>query len=248
VQFARGFAAAAKKPLIGIHHIEGHLFAARSEPGFPKVPFIGLIAAGGHSALYLCKDDAPLKFLGETRDDAAGEAYDKAAKMLGFSYPGGQKIDELAQRGDPNRFVFPIALKSWQSLEFSFSGLKTAFKLKLNQLKSENDMLDEQTIADLCAGLQTAIVTALLDKSFLACKQEQVRHFVIGGGVGCNSLLRSEALRRAAEHDVEVFLTPKKHCTDNAAMIAQAALRRIAMGQVLLGDFSVRSTSEIGHP
>lgn len=247
VQFARGFAKALDIPLFGIHHIEGHLFAARSEVDFPKAPFVGLIASGGHSALYLCNDDQSIEFLGETRDDAAGEAFDKAAKMLGFSYPGGQKIDELAQKGDGSKFAFPIALRSWQSLEYSFSGLKTAFRLKLAQLKSQMDTLDEKTVGDLCAGFQTAVVTALLDKAILACKQKQAKHLVIGGGVACNSLLRSEALSRGADNGIKVFLTPKKHCTDNAAMIAQAALRRISMNNVVSGDFSVQSTSEIGN-
>lgn len=247
-QFARGFASAAGKTLIGIHHIEGHLFAGRAHPEFPREPFIGLVAAGGHTALYLCRDDAPITFLGETRDDAAGEAYDKVAKMLGYPYPGGHIIDQLAQRGDPKRFVFPIALKAWNTLEYSFSGLKTAFRIKLNEMREKEGELSEQTIADLCAGVQTAIVQALLDKAFLACRQTQVSHFVIGGGVACNSLLRSEALRRGPENDVRVFLTPKKHCTDNAAMIAQAALRRIALGRVLADDFAVRSTSEVDAP
>jgi N6-L-threonylcarbamoyladenine synthase len=167
--------------------------------------------------------------------------------MLGYSYPGGHRIDELAQKGDPSVFPFPIALKSWQSLEYSFSGLKTAFRTKLAKLQ-EKGPIDERTLFDLCAGLQHAIVTALLDKAFLACRQRQVQHLVLGGGVACNSLLRSEALRRGKEEDVTVFLTPKKHCTDNAAMIGQAALRRIALGEVLSGDFSVRATSEIDRP
>lgn len=249
VQFARGFAKAAGKPLVGVHHIEGHLFAARSEPGFPTEPFIGLVASGGHSALYLCKDDTlDIEFLGETRDDAAGEAYDKAAKLLGFGYPGGHLIDALAQNGDPKAFAFPIALRSLQSLEFSFSGVKTAFRNKLTQLKAELGTIDEVTTANLCASLQSAIVTALVDKSILACKQKQVKHLVIGGGVACNSLLRSQATLQGQDNGIEVFLTPKRHCTDNAAMIAQAALRRISKDEFPFKDFSVQATSEIGHP
>jgi N6-L-threonylcarbamoyladenine synthase len=248
VQFARGFATAAHKTLIGIHHVEGHLFAGRADPEFPQEPFVGLIAAGGHTALYLCRDDAPIEFLGETRDDAAGEAYDKIAKMLGYSYPGGQKVDELAQHGDPKRFVFPVALKGSQNVEYSFSGLKTSFRLKLAELKASQEVVDDKTVADLCAGVQKAIVQALLDKAFLACQKTGARHLVIGGGVACNSLLRSEALRRGRELRLRVFLTPKKHCTDNAAMIGQAALRRIKLGRVITGDFAVRSTSDVDDP
>ncbi|MBL4817653.1 MAG: tRNA (adenosine(37)-N6)-threonylcarbamoyltransferase complex transferase subunit TsaD, partial [Deltaproteobacteria bacterium] len=138
VQFAKGFAQGLGIPILGVHHIEGHLMAGLGEPDFPKPPFVGLIASGGHSALYYCNEQYEIKLLGQTRDDAAGEAFDKIGRMMGLSYPAGKEIDNLAQGGDENRFEFPIAFEKTKTLEYSFSGLKTAAKrmLEMNQHNS----------------------------------------------------------------------------------------------------------------
>ena len=235
-QFAKGFAQALKIPVIGVNHIEGHLLAGLGEPDFPKTPFIGLIASGGHSALYLCNENYKISLLGETRDDAAGEAFDKIGRLLGLNYPAGKEIDRLAQTGNPERFEFPIALRSRDTLEYSFSGLKTAARLKI-----EKENLDEQGRADFCAGLQKAIATALLAKAKLACEQHQIKNLVLGGGVVANSRLRTDALELGKQQGFQVYLPLKKHCVDNAVMIGKAGLRRLMVGEKAELDFPVEA-------
>lgn len=230
VQFARGFAASLDVPLIGIHHIEGHLMASSADPRFPTEPFIALIASGGHSALYLCKGACSYELLGETKDDAAGEAFDKMAKLLGYGYPGGKIVDELAQKGDSSKFKFPVAFRTSKRLDFSFSGLKTSFRLKVHSLCNESGELPPQTLYDLCASVQKAVVEALLAKTFMACERHGIRHLVLGGGVAANSALRSQALQRGEKHNIQVFLPPHAHCTDNAVMIALAAKKQLDLG------------------
>lgn len=236
-QFAKGFAQALKIPILGIHHIEGHLLAGFGEADCQAPPFIGLIASGGHSALYLCDADYQIKLLGQTRDDAAGEAFDKIGRLMGLSYPAGKEIDRLAQTGDSERFEFPIAFRSQDNLEYSFSGLKTAARLKF-----EKQALTEQDRADFCASLQKAVSQALLAKALLACERYQVKSLVLGGGVVANSRLRAEAQKLSRDHGIQVYLPPKKYCVDNAVMIARAALRRFRLGQQGSLDFLVEAT------
>ncbi len=230
-QFAKGFAQSLAVPLIGIHHIEGHLMAGMVSANFSKAPFIALIASGGHSALYEVNQSYNFSQLGDTRDDAAGEAFDKTAKLLGLGYPGGQIIDKNAGQGDPNIYQFPIALHQKSTLEYSFSGLKTSVRAKVQKLREQNVAIKGQVLNDICAGVQKAIVDALLNKAFLACKQHDLKTLVLGGGVCANSLLRSQAEARGQKNGVQVFLPPKKYCTDNAVMIGLAAYRRIETGQ-----------------
>lgn len=236
VQFAKGFAQALKIPILGIHHIEGHLLAGLGDADFLGAPFIGLIASGGHSALYLCDADYQIKLLGQTRDDAAGEAFDKIGRLMGLNYPAGKEIDLLAQTGDPERFEFPIALRSREILEYSFSGLKTAARLKF-----EKQELNEQDRADFCASLQKAISQALLAKAILACERYQIKNLVLGGGVVANSRLRSDAQKLTQDFGIQVYLPPKKYCVDNAVMIAKAALRRFRLGERANLDFPVEA-------
>jgi len=243
-QFAKGFAGALEVQPIGVHHIEGHVFAGYLEDGFPEAPFVALIVSGGHSSLYLSHLDGRIELLGETLDDAAGEAFDKIGRMLGLPYPAGKAIDELAFHGDAGRFAFPIALRSKDTLDFSFSGLKTSARLRLEALR-EKGPVEGQLLFDFCASFRKAIVDALLAKAMLACKQRDVRSLVLGGGVAANSLLREEAKRRGALDDVAVYLPLKEHCTDNAVMIGKAALRRMKMGSEVGGNFKVTSTLEI---
>ncbi len=237
VQFAKGFAQALQIPIIGVHHIEGHLLAGLGEPDFPEAPFIGLIASGGHSALYLCDADHQITTLGQTRDDAAGEAFDKIGRLLGLSYPAGKEIDRLAQTGDADRFEFPIALRSRDTLEYSFSGLKTAARLKI-----EKQVLGEQDRADFCAGLQKAVAAALLAKAQLACERTQIKKLVLGGGVAANSLLRAAAEELGLREGLKIYLPSKKHCVDNAVMIGKAALRRFRAGERAAFDFPVEAS------
>jgi N6-L-threonylcarbamoyladenine synthase len=231
LSFGKGLAQALGKPFIGIHHLEGHLLSAAQEEGFPTPPFIGLIASGGHSALYLFKGLGDVQTLGQTRDDAAGEAFDKGAKLLGLGYPGGPMVDALAENGDAERFTLPISLRARTTYDYSFSGLKTALRVMVEKRRREVGDLDAQTVADLCAALRRAVVDALLNKAFLAARRKQVPWLVLGGGVTANSLLRSEAKRRGEEMEVNTLIPPRDLCTDNAAMIAQAARARLLVGQ-----------------
>ncbi|MDA0712724.1 MAG: tRNA (adenosine(37)-N6)-threonylcarbamoyltransferase complex transferase subunit TsaD [bacterium] len=231
VQFAKGFAQSLGVPIVGIHHIEGHLMASYGSEGYPDGSFVALVASGGHSALYKCDADFNYEILGETRDDAAGEAFDKIGRFLGLEYPAGKVIDELAEKGDASKYIFPVALRSKSTLEYSFSGLKTSARLLIARLVKEHGEIKGQVLFDVCAGLRKAVVDALLDKAFLACEQEQIRDLVLGGGVTANSFIRSEAISRGKKHNINVCLPQKNHCVDNGVMIAKAALKRILRGQ-----------------
>ena len=245
VHFAKGFAQGLSIPIIGIHHMEGHLMAGSGEDDFPKPPFITLIVSGGHSALYLCDGNFRFTTLGETRDDAAGEAFDKIGKILGLGYPAGPRIDALAQTGDAHRFTLPVALKANATLDYSFSGLKTAARLLIEEQRKETGEIDAQTLSDICACLQTVIVEALLSKAILACQRHQINHLVLGGGVSANTLLRSEAKKRGEANGIVVHLPPKAHCMDNAVMIARAALRRLKLQEQSSLDLDAKATLSV---
>lgn len=229
--YGKGLALGWGVPFVGVHHIEGHLMAAASDPAAPAPPFIGLVVSGGHSALYHFAGVGRATLLGQTRDDAAGEAFDKTAKLLGLGYPGGVVIDRLAQSGDAAAFAMPRSLKDRTHYDYSFSGLKTAVRVVVDDAARRGEELRGQRLHDLCASAQEAIVDALLHKAILACRQKQVHTLVLGGGVAANSRLRSEAVRRGAENDVAVFVPPKALCTDNAVMIAHAARAWVLAGR-----------------
>ena len=205
--------------------------AASVDENAPRPPFIGLVASGGHSALYRYLGPGQASLLGETRDDAAGEAFDKTAKLLGLGYPGGAVIDRLAEEGDPARFKLPVSLRARTTYDFSFSGLKTAVRLLVEELQRGSGALEGQVLRDLCASVRAAIVEALLTKALLACRQTQIHTLVLGGGVAANGLLRREAERRGAEMDVRVYVPPRKLCTDNAVMIASCARAYLLEGK-----------------
>jgi N6-L-threonylcarbamoyladenine synthase len=223
LQCAKGLARALSLPFVAVHHIEGHLMAASVDVAAPTAPFIGLVASGGHTGLYRFEGIGSSALLGQTRDDAAGEAFDKTAKLLGLGYPGGIIIDRLAETGDAARFPLPVSLKDRASYDFSFSGLKTAVRVLVDKERAAGREFDGQDLADLCASVRAAIVQPLVAKSVRACRAKQVYRLVLGGGVAANSLLRREAVRLGQENDVEVYVPPKGLCTDNAVMIAAAA-------------------------
>lgn len=216
VQTARALSLAWNVPLIGVNHLEGHMFAPLIDTDDLKPPFLSLIVSGGHTEIVRVDAFGKYVVLGETRDDAAGEAYDKAAKVMGLPYPGGPEIDRLATEGNPKAFDFPVPLKHTDKIEFSFSGLKTALLWQVNKLKELHEALP---LPDLCASFQRAVTEALIVKVALAVRQTGIRNLAVSGGVAANS-----ALRKALSEDRrwKARLPRPLRCTDNAVMIAMA--------------------------
>jgi N6-L-threonylcarbamoyladenine synthase len=240
---AAGLGLALGKPVLGIHHLEGHLLSpllASPRPGFP---FVALLVSGGHTQLMSVAAVGQYTLLGETVDDAAGEAFDKTASLLGLPYPGGPALSKLAERGDARRFKLPRPMLHSQDLEFSFSGLKTAVLTLINQQR-EMRALSEQDRCDIAASFQAAIVDVLVAKSMQALTQTGLRELVVSGGVGANKSLRETLAREATRVGAKVFFPPLALCTDNGAMIAFAgALRLQANPDLLKGEvaaFSVK--------
>lgn len=219
VATGKAIALACNIPLVGIHHIEGHLLAGFLEKPV-EFPFLGLVVSGGHTHLYRVDAIGQYRTLGRTIDDAAGEAFDKTATLLGLGYPGGAVIDKLASTGDPKAVKFPRPLLHDGSLNFSFSGLKTAV---LTHLKKLSEPPVGQELNDLCASFQDAVCEVLVKKTAAALKQEGLSRLVIGGGVACNSGLRASLQHYCERHGVELHLSPPSLCGDNAAMLAVAA-------------------------
>jgi len=228
VQVAKALAEAWEKPLAGVNHLEGHLLAAFLSESPPTFPFLGLVVSGGHTSLYAAEGFGRYRLLGATRDDAAGEAFDKGAKLLGLPYPGGVAIDRLARQGDRKALRFPRAIVKGAELDFSFSGLKTAL---LHHVRKQG-VPEGQALADLCASYQEAIVQALTQKLFRAARRLQFSRLVLAGGVAANSRLRAAVQERAAEYEgLSVFLPAPRLCTDNAAMIAVAGTEALKRGE-----------------
>jgi N6-L-threonylcarbamoyladenine synthase len=227
VQVAKALAAAWEKPLAGVNHLEGHLLAAFLGDAPPTFPFLGLVVSGGHTSLYEARDFGQYRLLGQTRDDAAGEAFDKGAKLLGLPYPGGVAIDRLARDGDAAAVRFPKAIVKGADLDFSFSGLKTAL---LHHVR-KHGVPEGPGLADLCASYQEAIVQALVQKAFRAARRFQLPTLVLAGGVAANSRLRAAAIAKAGEYEeLRVVVPAVRLCTDNAAMIAVAGTHAHARG------------------
>jgi N6-L-threonylcarbamoyladenine synthase len=239
VEFAKGLALAAKKSLIGVNHLEGHIAAAFLETPSPEPPFVALLISGGHTNLILVHAlGGPYEHLGATRDDAAGEAFDKTAKLLGLGYPGGVMIDRLAKDHDRTRFEFPIMMPGKDNLDFSFSGLKTHAARLIREM---NGPPTGDVLGDFCASFQEAIVENLLKKSFRAAYATGTKRLVLAGGVAANSRLRARADERARREQLQLFLPSKANCTDNAAMIARAGFERLMKGERHGLDLDARS-------
>jgi len=218
LSLAKTLAYLLKVPLIGVNHLMGHIYANFLNHHVPKFPFIVLIVSGGHTQLVLVKDYLEFVILGSTKDDAAGEAFDKVAKYLGLPYPGGPIIEKMAKEGNPRAFPFPIGLKN-EGLDFSFSGLKTAVIQKINNLKKQAINF---SINDVAASFQKAVIDALLLKSLRALKQYKITNFALSGGVAANKTLRDFFINELMNNGVQVFMPETKFATDNAAMIAAA--------------------------
>lgn len=226
VSTAKAIAFSLGVPLIGIDHLEAHLAAAYLEHDVP-FPFIGLVVSGGHTSLYLVKSRTEFELLGKTRDDAAGEAFDKAAKLLGLSYPGGVEIDRIAKQGNRDAIPFPRPFKTSSSFDFSFSGIKTSLVYYLKK----NPDPDEKQLKNICASYQEAIVETLVEKTLAAARKNGVKAVVIAGGVACNSRLRALAKERLEEEEISLFIPSPKYCTDNAAMIGALGFCRLKVGE-----------------
>ncbi|HET9992181.1 MAG TPA: tRNA (adenosine(37)-N6)-threonylcarbamoyltransferase complex transferase subunit TsaD [Kofleriaceae bacterium] len=225
---AKALAWVTELPLIGVHHLEGHLSAVYLEPDPPPFPHLALIVSGGHTSLVRVDDHGVLGELGRTRDDAAGEAFDKGAKLLGLGYPGGAVVDTLAAMGDPKAIAFPRSMTAEaHGNDFSFSGLKTAL---LHHVRARG-IPEGQALADLCASYQAAIVEVLVRKTRRAARRLDLHHVQVCGGVAANSGLRAAMIAAGAEDDFRVYIPPPARCTDNAAMIAAAGHYHLIRGE-----------------
>ena len=229
LQFAKGLAFSTKKPLVGVNHIEGHICANYIQHKDLKPPFVSLVVSGGHTFIVHVKDYGVYEVIGQTRDDAAGEAYDKVARALGLGYPGGPKIDKLAREGNPDSIAFPKANFHDKSLDFSFSGVKSAVLNYLNKAKMQNVEVNK---ADVAASFQKAVIEVLKDNVMETCKSRNVKKIAIAGGVASNSALRETIMNAASKKGIEVLFPAPVLCTDNAAMIGSAAYFNLVNGKI----------------
>lgn len=225
ISFAKGFALANQIPMIEVNHLQAHVLANFiKEPGdsepLPEFPFLCLLVSGGHTQIIVVRDYLDMEIIGQTIDDAAGEAFDKCAKVLGLPYPGGPVIDKYALEGNPHAIRFNKP--NIADLDYSFSGLKTSFLYTLRDMKKDDESFVENNLPDICASLQFTIISILEDKLLKAVKQTGVKSVVIGGGVAANSGLRNRMLELADEKKLKVFLPKRKFTTDNAAMVGMA--------------------------
>jgi N6-L-threonylcarbamoyladenine synthase len=233
---ARALSFGWKVPAIGIHHLEGHLLAPMLEQPTPPLPHIALLVSGGHTMLIEVRAIGDYRVLGQTRDDAAGEAFDKSAKLLGLPYPGGPALAQLAERGRPGVYAFPRPMLDRPGFEFSFSGLKTAVMQAVRAAAPS-----EQMRADVAYAVQDAIVATLCAKALRALDFTGHRALVVAGGVGANRELRARLKREAAALGVQVYFPRLEFCTDNAAMIAVAGMYRLRAHEQTLGGIEVRA-------
>ena len=231
--FAKSLAQSWSLPLIGVHHMQAHILAhfIKSEKNqvVPDFPFVCLTVSGGHTQLVLLRDHFTYELLGETKDDAAGEAFDKAAKLLGLPYPGGPVLDQLARSG--NSMAFQFAKSKMPAMDFSFSGIKTSLLYFLNEKTKTDPDFISNNLKDLCASYQRLVIEVLLEKLELSVKESGVKSVALAGGVSANSELRTKTLTLAEKLNCKCFIPPLEYCTDNAAMIAISAYFKFLEGQ-----------------
>jgi tRNA N6-adenosine threonylcarbamoyltransferase len=241
--YAKAVSFVSKIPLIGVDHMAGHLLAAFLEEEKPEFPFIALIVSGGTTSLFHCRAFSDFTLLGRTRDDAAGEAFDKVAKLIDLGYPGGPHVAKEAQSGNPKAISFPRAWLEEGSLDFSFSGLKTAV---LTHLRGKKENNEELRVADICASFQEAVVEVLVEKTITAIKKTSLAAVVMGGGVSANDRLREEMKRRCDETGVRLHVPRASLCTDNAAMVALAGYFQFQKSGPMHYNEDVYSRSPLG--
>ena len=219
--FAKSLAYALEVPLIAVNHMQAHILAHFIEKPHPNFPFLCLTVSGGHTQIVLVEDYLTMSILGQTLDDAVGEAFDKAAKLMNLPYPGGPLIDKYAKEGNPDTFGFPIT--KMPNLDYSFSGIKTAFLNFLSKHQQKNPNFVKENLADICASIQQTLIRMLMEKLEMAVKQTNIREVAIAGGVSANTALRKAIQLKAKEDQWNIFIPKMEYCTDNAAMIAMAA-------------------------
>ncbi len=237
VSFAKALSYSLKIPLIPVNHLEGHLWAISLEKRVPR-PFIGLVVSGGHTSLYLVEEMGKYKMLGSTLDDAAGEAFDKVAKILGLGFPGGPAIEVCALKGKPDAVAFPRPLLNRKGFDFSFSGMKTAVLSYIRSIYKAEHVDDipgvlegsDEFKADIAASFQQAVVDVLVSRTISAARQTGINRIVISGGVACNKLLRDKMTADGLKDGIKVYFPSPKYCTDNAAMIAWVGHRYFMKG------------------
>ena len=244
LSYAKGLSFAINKPLIGVNHIEGHIFAGFIDCGGLEPPLISLVVSGGHTHLVYMKDYSNFQILGHTKDDAAGEAYDKVARTLGLNYPGGPKLEILAKDGDPHALDFPRAMIAEDNLDFSFSGLKSAVINYMNKMNMTKQPVNK---ADVAASFQQAVCDVLADKSVRACKIKAVNKLVFCGGVACNNFLRVNLEAAAKKNNIAFYVPSKLLCTDNAAMIASRGYYSLVDGYTHSLALNAVSALKIGE-
>lgn len=248
VSFAKAISLVRGIPYVGVDHLTGHLYSAFLEEQKPEFPYIALVVSGGHSSIYLVHGLFQYTLLGRTRDDAAGEAFDKVSKFLGLGYPGGPVISRHARSGNCRAISFPRAWLDQESLDFSFSGLKTAVVNYVNQLRAKGG---QPEISDVCASFQEAVVEVLAEKALKAAERHGVQSMVLAGGVGANERLRQYLAEKTSEMGLKLFMPSLPFCTDNAAMIALCGYYRFQRGEgqyTLDMDVYSRSLSGLAVP
>jgi N6-L-threonylcarbamoyladenine synthase len=254
VSFAKSVAASLDRPLVAVHHLAGHIESLFLEHGGIELPLVALVVSGGHTSLYVVNTPGAYKRIGRTRDDAAGEAYDKVAKLLGLGYPGGPIVDTRAGRGDDQAIAFPATRMTHADrnaptmkgdLDFSFSGLKTAVLRHVRQRTESSVPLTERDVDDICASFQRVVVSTLLDRLFDAAEQYGAQSVGIAGGVSANSRLRKEGRQRGERAGLPVYVPQISLSTDNAAMIAAAGLRNFHAGKIAGVDLNADASLDL---
>jgi N6-L-threonylcarbamoyladenine synthase len=239
-QFAKSLSLSLNIPLIAVHHMQAHVLANLIQDNKPAFPFLCLTVSGGHTQIVLCESPLQLKIIGQTIDDAAGEAFDKSAKLLGLPYPGGPLIDKYAQTGNPKRFKF--AEPQLPGLDFSFSGVKTSILYFLQAETKKNPCFIEENLADICASVQERIISILISKLKKAAVQTGIKNVCIAGGVSANSGLRKALTETGLQQGWQVFIPAFEYCTDNAAMIAITGYYKLQAAQTT--DLSIGASAK----
>jgi len=241
--YSKALASVCNKPFVGVDHMAGHILSIYLGKKKPQFPYISLIVSGGTSSIYLARDYTSFTCLGRTRDDAAGEAFDKVAKLLGLPYPGGPHVSKMAQQGDPGAIRFPRAWLEDDSLDFSFSGLKTAVLNHVHSMKCKKQVPEQ---ADICASFEAAVVDVLVKKTITAAQTHNISTITLGGGVSANSTLRTKLGEVCRQNKIDFYPPEIQYCTDNAAMIAFAGYHEyLAVGPTAI-DQDVYSRSHLG--